>query len=355
MEEKPTPNSAISFVPGLALSHGVSSPPATVPLEADNRAVNTNNISVDEDSALLSNNVTDDHSNGGEDDGKNLDLLNPFVDADVENAEQISSEPAVGEPQDQQQELNQHQQEPSQQQQEPSQQQQQLTGATDTFSVAQVTGGCVQQFQHLGSLTAQMVSPKAPAAVLDTDLCAALTSLSPDATLPICEHNKELTSLLAGALPESLYDDQCKTGDSIICEGSKNLLTSTTNELLPVGVTTSVSELEDTALCEQGEVLSTNTGTQPQTPSHQQATPSQSDVPALSSAELSLDSTRHKWQRRRGEEGGGEEGGKQAGKHDEFAAVQEMMDLTAADLMMESQLLGGGGDEATVPSCSPAR
>lgn len=364
IEEKMTPNSAISLVPGLTLSHGVPSPPTTVSQEADNRAVNTNSISVDEDS--VSDHVRDDQqpgkSNGDEiapaqdvspsvdGDGKNLDLLNPFgdeLDADMESTEEISSKPAVRKQQQEpnQQELNQ-QEELSQQQQEPNQQQQ-LTGAADTFSVVQVTEGGGQQ---MGSLTAQVVSPNAPASLLDTDLHVPLTPLLPDATLPSCQDNKEFTSLVAEALPISLYDDQHKTSDSVLCEGSKNLV-STDNEVLPVGV-------EDTVPCGQGENLSTNMGMQPQTPSQHQATPSRSDVRALSSAELSL-----KQRLREGGEGGEragkqeerEEGYKKAGKQDEFAAVREMMDLTAADLMIESQLLGAGEDEATVPSCSPVR
>jgi len=368
MEEKVTPNSAISLVPGLTLSHGVPSPPTTVPQEADSRAVNTNSLSVDEDS--VSDHVRDDQqpgkSNGDEiapaqdvslsvdGDGKNLDLLNPFgdeLDADMESNEQISSKYAVRkqqqEPNQQQQELNQQQEEPSQQQQEPNQQQQ-LTGAADTFSEVQVTEGGGKQ---MGSLTARVVSPNAPASLLDTDLHVPLTPLSPDATLPSCQDNKEFTSLVAEALPVSLYDDQCKTSDSALCEGSKNLV-STDNEVLPVGV-------EDTVPCGQGENLSTNMGMQPQTPSQHQATPSRSDVRALSSAELSLKQRLREEGRKGGERAGKqeerEEGYKKAGKQDEFAAVREMMDLTAADLMIESQLLGAGEDEATVPSCSPVR
>lgn len=364
MEEKMTRNSAISLVPGLTLSHGVPSPPTTVPLEADNRAVNTNSISVDEDS--VSDHVRDDQqpgkSNGDEiapaqdvslsvdGDGKNLDLINPFgdeLDADMESKEQINSKSAVRkqqqEPNQQQQELNQQQQEPNQQQEEPNQQQQ-LTGAADTFSVVQVTEGGGQQ---MGSLTARVVSPNAPASLLDTDLHVPLTPLSPDATLPSCQDNKEFTSLVAEALPVSLYDDQCKTGDSVLCEGSTNLV-STDNEVLPVGV-------EDTDPCGQGENLSTNMGMQPQTPSQHQATPSR----ALSSAELSLKQRLREEGGEGGERAGKqeerEEGYKKAGKQDEFAAVREMMDLTAADLMIESQLLGAGEDEATVPSCSPVR
>jgi len=127
---------------------------------------------------------------------------------------------------------------------------------------------------------------------------------------------------------------------------------STDNEVLPVGV-------EDTVPCGQGENLSTNMGMQPQTPSQHQATPSRSDVRALSSAELSLKQRLREEGRKGGERAGKqeerEEGYKKAGKQDEFAAVREMMDLTAADLMIESQLLGAGEDEATVPSCSPVR
>ena len=291
VEKKTTSNSAI---PGLALSQGVCSPVAmaTEASQVDSKGM----VSVD--SSTLSSNEKVSQQTGksigdermashelcpaGEDkDERNLNLLDPFRDEVDEGTESISI-------------ANRDQQ-----------------GTT----VTTVHPSDLDKGQN----------------TLDAGVHVALPPLSPDATLPNTQSDKEHTEQ-----PESLYDgNHCDTSERKLPETS---LMSNSSEL-PPEFPTSVSKLEE----------GVNTGTQ--LPSQHQNIPIQPNITALLPTKSSPNSTPCKRQKLEQ----GEEESYCGREQDEFAAVQEMMDLTAADLAMESQLLGEGGDEAMVPSCSPAR
>ena len=296
VEKKTTLNSAIAFIPGLALSQGVSSPiaMATEASQVDSKGVDT-------DSGTLSSNLEASQrtgkSNGDkrmasrelcpDEDEKNLNLLDPFrddVDTESMSTELVSKGGQQG-------------------------------TAVPTVRPLDLDEGCTHN----------------TLAELDADLHVPLPPLSPDATLPNSQSSKEHTEL---SLPESLYDGN--TSDGKLPEDSKTSLMSNSSEL-PLEFPTSVSELEE----------GVNAGTQ--LPSQHQNSPIQPNITALLPTKSSPNSTLCKRQRLEQ----GKEESYRGQEQDEFAAVQEMMDLTAADLAMESQLLGG--DEATVPSCSPAR
>lgn len=294
VEKKTTSNSAI---PGLALSQGVCSPVAmaTEASQVDSKGM------VGADSSTLSSNEKASQQTGksigdermvsrelcpvGEDkDERNLNLLDPFRDEPDEGTESISTEPIAN--------RDQH-------------------GTT----VTTIHPSDLDKGQN----------------TLDADVHVALPPLSPDATLPNSQSDKEHTEQ-----PESLYDgNHCDTSDSKLPETS---LMSSSSEL-PPEFPTAVRELEE----------GVNIGTQ--LPSQHQNIPIQPNITALLPTKSSPNSTPCKRQRLEQVEEESYCGQEQ----DEFAAVQEMMDLTAADLAMESQLLGEGGDEAMVPSCSPAR
>ena len=289
--EKKTSNSAITFIPGLALSQGVSSPVAmaTEASQVDSKVVDT-------DSGTLSSNVEANQQTGksngdkkvashelcragGDEDEKNLNLLDPFIDEPDVDTESMSTE---------------------------------LITKGDQPGTAIPT---IRPFDLDEGRTHNTL------AELNADLHVPPPPLSPDATLPNSQSSKEHTEL---SLPESLYDGN--TSDSKLPEDSK---TSNSSEL-PLEFPTFVSELEE----------GVNAGTQ--LPSQHQNTPIQPNITAPNSTPCKRQRLKQ-----------GEEESYRGQEQDEFAAVQEMMDLTAADLAIESQLLGG--DEATVPSCSPAR
>ena len=298
VEKKTTPNSDIAFIPGLALSQGVSSPVAmaTETPQVDSKVVDT-------DSGTLSSNVDANQCTGksnsdkrmascelgptGEDeDEKNLNLLDPFrdeLDVDTEST------------------------------------------STELVTKGDQQGTAVPIVHPLGLDEGRTHNTLAE---LDADLHVPLPPLSPDATLPNSQSSKEHTEL---SLPESLYDGN--TSDDKLPEDSKTSLMSNSSEV-PLEFTTSVSKLEGV-----------NVGTQ--LPSQLQNTPIQPNITVPKSSPNSTPCKRQRLEQ-------GEEERYRGQEQDEFAAVQEMMDLTAADLAMESQLLGEG-DEATVPSCSPAR
>ena len=298
VEKKTASNSGIAFIPGLALSQGVSSPVfmATEAPQVDSKVVDT-------DSVTLSSNVEATQCTGksnsdkrmascelgptGEDeDEKNLNLLDPFrdeLDVDTEST------------------------------------------PTELVTKGDQQGTAVPTVRPLDLDEGRTHNTLAE---LDADLHVPLPLLSPAATLPNSQSSKEHTEL---SLPESLYDGN--TSDGKLPEDSKTSLMSTSSEE-PLEFATSVSELEGV-----------NVGTQ--LPSQLQNTPIQPNITAPKSSPNSTPCKRQRLKQ-------GEEESHCGQEQDEFAAVQEMMDLTAADLAMESQLLGEG-DEATVPSCSPAR